>query len=118
MVLSHLGALFFLKFFFYLGRFFKSGGDCKENGVLIIRNSGFAAGAGPPAVSTICGFFQIFPRLYFFQDLGNYFSPGIDFDQIKHIFGNFIEKKVTMYLSECSNSFSSASRAQFKIQKP
>ena len=36
-----------------LGRFFNSGGDCKENGVLIIRNFGFAAGAGPPAVSNI-----------------------------------------------------------------
>ena len=87
-----------------LGRFFNSGGDCKENGVLIIRNSGFAAGAGPPAVSNICGFFQIFPRLYFFQDLGNYFSPGIDFHQIKYIFGNFIEKKVSMYLPEFSIS--------------
>ena len=116
MVLSHLGSLF--PHFYYLGRFLKSGGDCKENGVLTIRNFGFAAGAGPPAVSNICGFFQIFQRLYFFQDLGNYFSPGIEFDQIKHIFGNFIEKKVSMYLSEFSISFSFASRAQFEIQSP
>jgi len=62
--------------------------------------------------------FENFPGKGFFQEVQNYLSPGVVFDQTNDIFGNYIENRLASLksCSELSIPSSHASRAPFKVK--